>query len=249
MANNSQKLAYLNALEIPVWVDKNREISSTNSLSSEDMPEKIQKNTKANNTQQTDTSISGLNLTQLKQCVQDCTACELHKTRTQTVFGVGNTQADIMVIGEAPGYYEDQQGEPFVGRAGQLLNAMFQSIGLSREEIFIANILKCRPPNNRDPLPSEVESCTKFLQQQINLIQPKVLCAVGRVAGRFLLNTELSLARLRNQTHYYGGTRSPLIITYHPAYLLRNPSAKAQSYSDLLRLKEIIASENESSSP
>ena len=244
---NPQKLAYLKALDIPVWMAKNREIKPAITEAIE-----ITKTSTADNPNSDLNLDLNLNLDQLKQCVQNCTACDLHKTRTQTVFGVGNTQADIMVIGEAPGHYEDQQGEPFVGQAGQLLNAMFQSIGLSREQVFIANILKCRPPNNRDPLPSEVESCTGFLQQQIKLVQPKVLCAVGRIAAQYLLNTDLSLGKLRNQTHYYNSgsdssdknseNKTPLIITYHPAYLLRNPSAKSKSYEDILRLKTFIES-------
>ena len=233
---NPQKLRYLKALEIPVWVDNARQLTPSNAASTQQTHEEIAGEVAATKT----IPVTQTDLKQLDQCVKDCTACDLHKTRTQTVFGVGNTQADIMVIGEAPGFYEDQQGEPFVGRAGQLLTAMFQSIGLNREEIFIANILKCRPPNNRDPLPYEVDACTGYLQQQIRLIQPKALCAVGRIAGHFLLNTDLSLSKLRHQTHYYGENKTPLIITYHPAYLLRKPSAKGKSYADMLRLKKLV---------
>lgn len=169
----------------------------------------------------------------LRAAVTNCTACSLSKTRTQTVFGVGNPQAKLMIIGEAPGFYEDQQGEPFVGRAGQLLNAMLQSIGLDRTQVYIANILKCRPPNNRDPLPEEVELCTGFLQQQINLIQPIMLLALGRVAAHYLLNTKTGLSQLRGKFHRYGDTQLPLLITYHPAYLLRSPSDKAKAMIDL----------------
>jgi len=170
----------------------------------------------------------------LKQCVQACTACSLHQTRTQTVFGVGNTQADLMIIGEAPGFYEDKQGEPFVGRAGQLLTSMIRAIGLERNQVYIANILKCRPPENRDPLPDEVSKCTPFLNQQIELVQPKLLLAVGRIASHYLLNTKSSLESLRNKLHTYGTINIPLIVTFHPAYLLRNPADKKKAWMDLI---------------
>jgi uracil-DNA glycosylase family 4 len=164
-----------------------------------------------------------------------CTACTLHETRTHVVFGVGNPNADVMVIGEAPGFYEDQQGEPFVGRAGQLLNAMLEAIDLNREKVYIANILKCRPPNNRDPLPEEVELCTHFLEKQIALVQPKILLAVGRIAAHFLLKTKTSLSQLRGKFHSYQNI--PLMVTFHPAYLLRTPGDKGKAYQDLLLLK------------
>jgi len=169
----------------------------------------------------------------LQQTVAACTACSLHQSRTQTVFGVGNRQAELLIIGEAPGFYEDQQGEPFVGRAGQLLNAMLQAIGMNRDLVYIANILKCRPPNNRDPLPEEVNLCTGFLEQQIALIQPKLLLAVGRIAAHYLLKTKSSLESLRGKLHRFGINQTPLLITYHPAYLLRNPIDKRKAFMDL----------------
>jgi uracil-DNA glycosylase family 4 len=167
----------------------------------------------------------------LRQAVASCTACGLEKTRTQTVFGVGNRAAEVMVIGEAPGFNEDRQGEPFVGRAGQLLTLMLEAIGFTRESVYICNILKCRPPNNRDPQPEEVSLCTPFLGRQIALVKPKLLLAVGRIASHYLLNTKTSLAQLRGKIHRYDDT--PLIITYHPAYLLRNPADKKKAYDDL----------------
>ncbi|HSW69123.1 MAG TPA: uracil-DNA glycosylase [Gammaproteobacteria bacterium] len=176
----------------------------------------------------------------LKQAVIQCTACGLDKTRTQTVFGVGNRHARLMVIGEAPGFHEDQQGEPFVGRAGLLLNAMLESVGLNRSTVYIANILKCRPPNNRDPLPEEVELCTPFLTKQIALINPVLLLAVGRIAAQFLLNTKTSLGQLRGKIHTYGQSKTPLIITYHPAYLLRNPSDKRKAFQDLRQAQKLL---------
>jgi uracil-DNA glycosylase len=169
----------------------------------------------------------------LRERVAACTACDLCKTRTQTVFGVGNTRAEWLVIGEAPGAEEDRQGEPFVGRAGQLLNAMLLAIGLPRETVFIANILKCRPPGNRDPKPEEVSRCMPFLSQQIALLKPKVILAVGRIAAQNLLATDLPLARLRGKLHHFGEAGTPLVITYHPAYLLRTPADKRKAWEDL----------------
>lgn len=173
----------------------------------------------------------------LEKTVAACVKCGLHEGRTQTVFGVGNQHADLMIIGEAPGFHEDQQGEPFVGRAGQLLTSMIQSIGFERSEVYIANILKCRPPNNRDPLPEEVAACTTYLDQQIALVNPKLLLAVGRIAAHYLLKTKSSLESLRNTLHQYGSNATPLIVTYHPAYLLRSPADKKKAYLDLLFVK------------
>lgn len=177
---------------------------------------------------------------ELEKQVTTCALCGLHKTRTKVVFGIGNKNAKVMFIGEAPGANEDLQGEPFVGRAGMLLNSMVQSIGLKRSDVYIANILKCRPPNNRDPGPQEVKLCTPYLQQQIALIQPKILVAVGRIAAQFLLNTAESMAHLRGRTYQYGPQNVPLIVTYHPAYLLRSPSEKRKAYVDFLLIKKMI---------
>jgi DNA polymerase len=170
----------------------------------------------------------------LRERVAGCTACvELCRTRTQTVFGVGNTRAEWLVIGEAPGAEEDRQGEPFVGRAGQLLNAMLLAIGLPRETVFIANVLKCRPPGNRDPKPEEVSKCLPYLSNQIALLKPKIMLAVGRIAAQNLLATDAPLARLRGKLHTFGEANTPLVITYHPAYLLRTPADKRKAWDDL----------------
>jgi uracil-DNA glycosylase family 4 len=177
----------------------------------------------------------------LRSKVINCTACGLDKTRTQTVFGIGNRNAELMIIGEAPGFHEDQQGEPFVGRAGQLLTAMLQAIGLDRESVYIANILKCRPPNNRDPLPLEVNLCTPFLEQQIALIKPKLLLAVGRIAAHYLLDNKSALGQLRNKIYHYGNLQTPLLVTYHPAYLLRNPKDKGKAFQDLQLVLQTLA--------
>lgn len=169
----------------------------------------------------------------LQQQVARCTRCDLHRTRTQTVFGVGNRNADWLVIGEAPGAEEDKRGEPFVGRAGQLLDAMLAAINLDRSRAYIANILKCRPPNNRDPLAHEVACCEQYLHQQIALLQPRLILAVGRIAAQNLLKSDEPLARLRGRVHRYGERQTPLIVTYHPAYLLRTPGDKRKAWEDL----------------
>ncbi len=169
----------------------------------------------------------------LRRQVPACTRCGLHSGRTQTVFGVGNPRAQWLIIGEAPGAEEDKQGEPFVGRAGQLLNAMLAAIGLKREEVFIANILKCRPPNNRDPKPEEAAACAPFLQRQIALIQPRIILALGRIAAQNLLNTDTPIGKMRGQRYEYPNPKVPVVVTYHPAYLLRSPTEKRKAWEDL----------------
>jgi uracil-DNA glycosylase len=178
---------------------------------------------------------------ELKARVSGCTRCGLHTSRTQTVFGVGRRDAQLFVIGEAPGADEDRQGEPFVGRAGQLLNQMLRAIGLTRSDVYIANILKCRPPGNRDPQPDEATSCTPYLSQQIALVQPRVLLAVGRIAAQWLLQTDIPIGRLRGRAVSYGDGKTPLVVTYHPAYLLRSPLDKAKAWTDLCLVKELLS--------
>jgi uracil-DNA glycosylase family 4 len=178
---------------------------------------------------------------QLRARVAACTRCALSATRTQTVFGVGNRQAEWLIVGEAPGAEEDARGEPFVGRAGQLLNSMLRSIGLAREAVYIANVLKCRPPNNRDPGANESGECLPYLEQQIALLKPKVMLAVGRIAAQNLLRTETPLGRLRLQAHSFGIARVPLVVTYHPAYLLRTPADKRKAWEDLKFAREVCA--------
>jgi DNA polymerase len=170
----------------------------------------------------------------LRERVSACTRCALHETRTQTVFGVGHPGASWMFIGEAPGAEEDRQGEPFVGRAGQLLTSMLKAIGLRREDVYIANVLKCRPPGNRDPRPEEVAQCRGYLERQIELVSPSIIVAVGRIAAQNLLATDTALARLRGKVHALGPRGWPLVVTYHPAYLLRSPGEKRKAWQDLL---------------
>jgi len=168
----------------------------------------------------------------------DCQLCALGKTRKNLVFGDGNPQAKIVFVGEAPGADEDEQGKPFVGRAGQLLTKIIEAMGLSRRDVYICNILKCRPPQNRNPLPGEIAACEPFLKQQLKIISPQIICALGTFAAKTLLKTEAPISVLRGRFHYYEGIK--LMPTYHPAYLLRNPAAKKTVWEDVqLIMKEL----------
>jgi DNA polymerase len=181
----------------------------------------------------------------LRSEVLACTKCSLHTTRTQGVFGVGNRQAQWLVVGEAPGAEEDRRGEPFVGRAGHLLDAMLRAIGLSRQSnVYIANVLKSRPPGNRDPKPEEVAACLPFLLRQIELLRPRVMLAVGRIAAQNLLATDAPLGRLRGKVHHFGEFNTPLIVTYHPAYLLRTPGDKRKAWEDLKFARSVFRALN-----
>jgi len=174
-------------------------------------------------------AVAAMDWPALKVEVKACTACGLRAGCTQTVFGVGDEHARWLVVGEAPGADEDRQGEPFVGRAGQLLNSMIAAIGLKREQVYIANILKCRPPNNRDPKPEEAELCRPFLERQIALVKPRLILAVGRIAAQNLLHTDTTIGRLRGTVHRLGDL--PVVVTYHPAYLLRSPGEKRKAWN------------------
>ena len=173
--------------------------------------------------------------------VAACRKCGLCETRTRTVFGVGDRNARWLVVGEAPGAEEDRQGEPFVGRAGGLLNSMLRGIGLAREQVFIANVLKCRPPNNRDPAPGEVAQCLPYLERQIALLKPRIMLAVGRISAQNLLATDTPIGKLRGQVHAFGAARIPLVVTYHPAYLLRSPTEKRKAWEDLKFARRVAA--------
>jgi DNA polymerase len=180
-----------------------------------------------------------MNWTELKAAVAGCTACELHKTRTQGVFGVGDENADWLFIGEAPGADEDAQGEPFVGQAGKLLDNMLKSIGLKRgDNVYIANVVKSRPPGNRNPLPDEIAACMPYLMRQIELIQPKLIVTLGKIASEALLGREATIASLRGKVHAYQGI--PMIVTYHPAYLLRTLQDKSKAWEDLCLAKQTM---------
>lgn len=225
MGVSRQQHRYLHAMGIPVWIsreaDPARACEETVDVSP-DLPD-------AESQWQA-----------LEARVATCTRCELHKTRTQTVFGTGSHAARLLIIGEAPGAEEDRQGEPFVGRAGKLLNEMLRAIGLQRETVYIANILKCRPPNNRDPRPEEVVSCEPWLKGQIELLQPRVILAVGRIAAQNLLKRDERIGAMRGRRYHYGETDIPVVVTYHPAYLLRSPKEKRKAWEDLKRVRRLL---------
>jgi DNA polymerase len=186
-----------------------------------------------------DDAVDGLDWTELQARVAACTRCALHETRTQPVFGIGDRNADWLIIGEAPGADEDRQGEPFVGRAGLLLNEMLFAAGFRREQVYIANILKCRPPGNRNPSSEEVACCKNYLERQIALVEPKVILAVGGIAANNLLQTDEKVGRLRGSMHRYGVQQIPLVVTYHPAYLLRSPLEKRKVWEDLQFARQV----------
>ncbi len=213
---NSKRQARLKAMGITVWERRDRPSASPGSPPSAAVGD----------------------WDRLSEEVRSCTQCPLHAGRTQTVFGVGPRVAQWFFVGEAPGAEEDRRGEPFVGRAGRLLDAMLRALGLDRQEVFIANVLKCRPPGNRDPEASEVASCLPFLRAQIAAVRPRILVALGRFAAQSLLSTEQPLSRLRGGVHEYDGI--PVIVTYHPAYLLRRPADKAAAWADLKRARGIV---------
>ena len=175
----------------------------------------------------------------IREDLGDCTRCKLHKQgRKQIVYGVGNPSAELMFVGEGPGADEDQQGEPFVGRAGQLLNKMIEAMGLKREQVYIANVVKCRPPGNRTPERDETETCSPFLMRQIDVVQPKAIVALGAVAAKTLLGINAAMADLRTRTYDFRG--SQLFVTYHPAFLLRDPRQKAEAWKDLQQVMKFL---------
>ena len=180
---------------------------------------------------------------ELAATVHECTLCALHKSRTQAVFGAGRRNADLLIVGEAPGAEEDRKGEPFVGRAGQLLNAMLAAIELARDDVYIANILKCRPPQNRDPSTEEAATCTPYLEQQLFLIRPKIILALGRIAAQWLLQSNEPVGRLRGHVRHFGSQKTPLVVSYHPAYLLRSPLKKAKAWEDLILVRQLLRME------
>lgn len=215
-----QRRAYLEALGIDVWA-------------AADQPEFVEEPVNEA------PIAAGKGWSELRETVAACTRCALHQSRTQAVFGVGSETADWLIIGEAPGAEEDRRGEPFVGRAGKLLDEMLRAAGQQREQVFIANILKCRPPNNRDPEAEEAAACRDYLQRQIELIQPRIILAVGRIAAQQLLDTDTPVGQLRGKLHKFGDT--PLVVTYHPAYLLRSPTQKRKSWQDLCLAMDVVA--------
>lgn len=220
-------LAHQKELEVPIFISESEESDSDSSFDASVIDEKLN--------QVKEKFIDAKSLVDLDSLICNCQKCELGSTRRKFVFGVGNHSAEIVFVGEAPGADEDAQGEPFVGRAGKLLNELLKEIGLKREEVFICNILKCRPPNNRDPLPHEVDKCEPYLLKQLSLLKPKIIVALGRIAGNTLLKTSETLTNLRKEIYDYYGI--PLVITFHPAAILRNPHWKTPTLNDLKKAK------------
>ena len=221
--NGIRRQQYLEEIGITVWLERKLADKETADFNVKSISEK-------NKSIETELD---KNLDHLSRQIETCTLCELHKFRTKTVFGIGNKNADWLVIGEAPGADEDLRGEPFVGRAGKLSNAMLLSMGLQRKEVFIANILKCRPPKNRDPKSDEVKVCENYLRQQIELIKPKIILALGRIAAQNLLKSTTPIGKMRGNSYLYPDSDLPVVVTYHPAYLLRSPSEKRKVWDDL----------------
>lgn len=218
-----QRRAYLDAMGVDVWLPRDAADPESDIVDA---------------TGTAGAAVDTLGWDELRATVSACTKCRLHETRTQTVFGVGDPNADWLFIGEAPGAEEDRRGEPFVGRSGQLLDRMLAAIGLSRDTVFIANIIKCRPPNNRDPKPDEASSCRDYLERQIAIVRPKIIIAVGKISAQNLLGSDSPVGRLRGHRHTFGDV--PLVVTYHPAYLLRSPSQKRKSWDDLCLARRIV---------
>ncbi len=215
-----QRRAYLKALEIDVWLPRDEADAA--------LPDGVEA-----------VATDGLGWQELRDCVASCERCALHQSRTQTVFGIGNESAEWMIIGEAPGAEEDRRGEPFVGRAGKLLDEMLRAVGQPREQVFIANILKCRPPDNRDPKPAEAAACRAYIERQIALVQPKIILAVGKIAAQHMLASDATVGSMRGSVHQHGDI--PLVVTYHPAYLLRSPAQKSKAWDDLCLATRVAA--------
>ncbi len=224
MSIEHERLQYLEALGIDVWEPRGQNSKA------ESIP--------AQATVITDSLMPDWEA--LRATVAACTACQLHQHRTQTVFGVGNRDADWMIIGEAPGAEEDRRGEPFVGRAGKLLDEMLRAVGLDRSTAFIANILKCRPPSNRDPSADEAAACRGYLERQIDMINPRLILAVGRIAAQQLLHSDTPVGRMRGRVHSLNHRQVPVVVTYHPAYLLRSPSQKRKVWDDLCLARQTV---------
>ena len=249
-ADASRRHRYLQAMQVDVWLSRERSPRATAEIAV-GTPEAIAPTglaAKADVTTAADvTEVVAMSLAELETTVAVCRRCDLHSGRTRTVFGTGDSHARCMIIGEAPGAEEDMRGEPFVGRAGQLLNAMLRAIGLSREAVYIANIIKCRPPRNRDPKAEEMLACSAYLRRQIALVKPRVILAVGRVAAQHLAGSTLAIGRMRGQRYFYDngddGAKIPVVVTYHPAYLLRSPLEKRKSWEDLQRARQLLESD------
>ncbi len=236
---------YLQAMGITRWVRRESDPVVVNDIVEQVAPQVEENNEVELTVIQTPDShmVDDLDWHGLQQQVSSCIACDLHATRSQVVFGAGSQQADWMIIGEAPGAEEEQQGLPFMGQSGQLLTGMIEAMGLKREQVYITNILKCRPPENRDPSKDEIMACHAFLRRQIELLQPKIILVFGRVAAQNLLDTDKLMKDLHGKVFKYKDTDIPVVTTYHPAYLLRAPSEKRKAWNDLQVAMRIVAGE------
>lgn len=223
--DENKRLYYLDQMGIQAWV------SNQYVVQVKDVKVPAPDNVISNLTAQQKQTASSLD--ELKLTVSECTQCELHRTRKQTVFGIGHPAAEWLIIGEAPSIEEDRLGEPFFGREGQLLTSMLRAMGLAREEVFITNVLKCKLPNSRAPKEMEVSSCGSHLRQQIELIQPKIILVVGKIAAQALLNIDAPMSKMRAKEHSYQDTGIPVVVTFHPAYLLQSPQQKREAWEDL----------------
>lgn len=240
----SRRDRYLRAMQVDVWIARDGDPGSACEAHTDDSESGPRPASSVDAAPATGGDVARMQLAELKAAVAGCRLCALAGGRTQTVFGTGDAHARCMIIGEAPGAEEDARGEPFVGRAGRLLNAMLRAIGLSREAVYIANIVKCRPPKNRDPKPEEMVACSQYLRRQITLVNPRVILAVGRVAAQHLVGSAIPVGRMRGQSYLYenvdNGARIPIVVTYHPAYLLRSPLEKRKSWEDLKRARALL---------
>lgn len=243
----ARRAAYLDALGVTRWVLRDAAPSTSATAAVSPQPEAAAEAAvvtepvvAAEPERTTNDDVTGLGWEHLEARVAGCRQCALCETRTQTVFGVGDRQAELMIIGEAPGADEDRQGEPFVGRAGQLLTAMLAAIGLKRDQVYIANVLKCRPPGNRNPGQQEAAACRAYLDRQIALVAPRLILSVGKVSAHHLLQSDAPVGRLRGRTQSMPGSEVPVQVTYHPAYLLRQPAEKAKAWADLQQVARVL---------
>lgn len=244
--NSVRRKRYLDALDIPQWQRRGQGVVSEAGELATVIPEPVPAPA-MNVINSHAAAVAAMDWNALAQTVKDCRLCALRPGCTQTVFGVGSLKAPLLVVGEGPGADEDRIGEPFVGRAGKLLDSMLLAIGRQRsattaaQAVFIANVVKCRPPNNRDPQPEEAAACRAYLERQIDLIKPRLILAVGRIAAQNLLQTDAPIGKLRGQLSHYGNAeKTPVIVTYHPAYLLRSPREKARAWDDLKKARALL---------
>ncbi len=225
---SKRRLLYLHKMGIPFYIRKNLTLAAKQKI----QPISSWQEQRPMNDSAKQDGLPTIWL-QLYSEIKKCTNCALHQRRTQAVPGVGDIHADWMLIGEAPGFEEDKKGEPFVGRAGRLLNKMLAAIGLDRRQVYITNVVKCRPPENRNPRPEETTACEDYLHRQIQMVKPKIILALGRIAANALLNSSAPVGKLRGRVYYYQELKLPIVITYHPAYLLRSPQQKRAAWDDL----------------